>query len=156
MNTENELMNEVAKQLAAETASAATKTTSWPVEVAEKTANESVYAEVIEDADTMACDPKVILQQLGGVTFRRMTGTYGLVAMKDGLKMSLVGNNSRAKYLYIQLKTDDTYRMTFGKIRNGEWIPVVVRDGVYCDQLAEVFTEVTGLYTTMRGTKSIS
>ena len=150
MNTENELMNEVAKQLA-ETPSVV-QTTNWPVEVAEKTANKSVYAEVIED-DTMACDPKVILQQLGGVTFRRMTGTYGLVAMKDGLKMCLVGNNSGAKYLYIQLKTDDTYRMTFGKIRNGEWIPVVVRDGVYCDQLAEVFTEVTGLYTTMGGTK---
>jgi hypothetical protein len=66
--------------------------------------------------------------------------------------MHLRRNKLNASYLTITLTPADTYTMTFTKIRKFEkllFVNVVVAEfsDVYCDQLAEIFTRWTGMYT---------
>ena len=92
---------------------------------------------------------KEILNQLGGKKFIAMTGSKEFIDMGDGLKMKLTSNKLKAQYLYIQLLQSDTYKMTFAKIVKMEWIVVSDTVGVYADMLQKVFTEKTGLDTTL-------
>jgi len=39
--------------------------------------------------------------------------------------------------------------MTFGKMVKYEYVVVKKYEGVYCDMLQELFTEATGLYTSL-------
>lgn len=95
-----------------------------------------------------------ILNQLGGRRFLVMTGAKNLIGDKNYLSMHLPTNKAKAKYLKIELTSADDYTMTFqtkktvaGKLT----FPVVeVCEGVYCDNLQEVFTSITGLYTSLR------
>ena len=108
-----------------------------------------------------------ILDQIGGNKFLAMTGSkvkyYGYD--KNGyvyLRLALSKNQSKAKLLKIQLNSKDLYNMTFSKIKktlNKEYAAIGVKiydedieniktiKDVYCDQLQEVFTKVTGMYT---------
>lgn len=90
-----------------------------------------------------------ILNQLGGKKFIAMTGSKEFIDMGDGLKMKLTSNKLKAQYLYIQLLQNDTYKMTFAKIVKMEWIVISETVGVYADMLQKVFTEKTGLDTTL-------
>jgi len=107
-----------------------------------------------------------IINQLGNNKFLAMTGSkilhYGYD--KNGyvyLTIKLVKNISKAQYLKIQLNYLDLYNMEFTRIKKSqnpeykkmgikiydeEIIPIEIQD-VYCDQLQEIFTEVTGMYT---------
>lgn len=105
----------------------------------------------------------IILDQLGGNHFVVMTGCHHFVGDKDSLRMIIPRNASAANRLKIQLNWDDTYRMEFRRYRDGyiytrngkcyESKPideeVKTFDGVYFDQLQELFTSVTGLYTSL-------
>ena len=108
-----------------------------------------------------------ILDQIGGNKFLVMTGSkvkyYGYD--KNGyayLRLELTKNKSKAKFLKIQLNSKDLYNMTFSKIKktlNKEYLAIGIKiydealeniktiEDVYCDQLQEVFTKVTGMYT---------
>lgn len=100
-----------------------------------------------------------ILEQLGGNKFIAMTGARNLVFSKDSLTMSIPKNMSKANRLKISLNWDDTYTMRFYKYTaprlnhkamtytNEKTEEVVKYDGVYFDQLQELFTQVTGMYT---------
>ena len=44
---------------------------------------------------------------------------------------------------------DDTYKMDFGRIRKLDYKVVRSVTGVYAEALRDVFTEVTGLYTSL-------
>lgn len=115
-----------------------------------------------------------ILQQLGGNRFLVMTGAKQLVAIENGLRFRIGRNGSKANMVRIVLKADDTYKMEFIKIGNmtnryailqkskdrDDFLrrfeaaekraePKVLQeyDGIYCDQLQELFTEYTHLYT---------
>ena len=104
-----------------------------------------------------------ILLQLGGRQFAAMTGSSHFLADENSLSMRLVRNHSGANRLCITLRGDDLYDMAFSyyrlpqyRVRNGKVveIPEVHREiktyeGVFCDQLRELFTEVTGLETRM-------
>ena len=101
-----------------------------------------------------------ILQQLGGSRFAAMTGARDFVAIDRGLRMRLPRNMSKANYLCITLATDDTYTMRFyrytmGRLRKDyTWTPdklteVRLVDGVYWDALRRIFTETTGMDTTL-------
>jgi hypothetical protein len=92
-----------------------------------------------------------ILSQLGGRKFLAMTGSKNLVSDTNALQMHLTRNKVSAKYLRIELKSNDTYTMTFRKAVNKNNEAPIVREfeGVYCDQLQEIFTQVTGLYTSL-------
>lgn len=107
--------------------------------------------------------PEIILDQLGGNHFLVMTGCHHLLGDKNSLQMKIPRNASRANYLKITLDPDDTYRMEFRRyrdecfsIRNGKCYQtkainenVKTYDGVYFDQLQDLFTQVTGMYTSL-------
>lgn len=101
----------------------------------------------------------IILNQLGGHQFLAMTGCKSLLGFENGLQMRIPRNGSKANLLKITLQADDTYKMEFRKYIAGHlnaktyaWIKdkdeeIAVFDGVYCDMLQDIFTEVTKMYT---------
>jgi hypothetical protein len=95
-----------------------------------------------------------ILRQLGGRRFMVMTGSKA-IAETDGktLTLHLTKNKTGANRLRITLRSDDTYDMTYSSERfvraTGELKTKVKKEhnGVYVDQLVELFEKDTGLYT---------
>ena len=104
-----------------------------------------------------------ILRQLGGNMFVRITGVKDLCTDNgDNLRMSLPRNSSGANRLEITLDyTTDTYNMRFFKyskarinLKTGAFVSVKVKDirsfsMIYCDQLRDIFTDITGIETHM-------
>lgn len=108
---------------------------------------------------------EIILEQLGGNKFVVMTGTKNFVWDSDNttLRMTLAKNASKANRLYIKYNSDDTYTMDFFKYSPARYkvdhkkctcdfvdekiVPVKKFEHIYCDQLQELFTNVTGMYT---------
>ena len=94
----------------------------------------------------------VILKQLGGNKFIAMVGACDFVY--DG-KAKYANATMRIKagrkvtHLKVQLDSTDTYVMTFYRIRGSKMTVVQEVKGVYNDMLQEVFTEVTGLATSL-------
>lgn len=101
----------------------------------------------------------VILEQLGGNKFLVMTGAKNLLADGNTLRMTLPKNMSKANRLWITLDPDDTYTMYFfkftaGRLSKKTWtftddkkVEIKKVSGIYLDQLQEIFTNVTGMYT---------
>jgi len=90
---------------------------------------------------------QTILNQLGGQRFIIMTGSKNFIAKEKGLSMRLSRNKSGANYLNIELTPMDTYKLTFSSIRNFNMTVKKELNDIYFDQLQEMFTAVTGLYT---------
>ena len=93
---------------------------------------------------------QTILQQLGGGRFIAMTGCRDFVARQDSaLSFRLPRKTNRITHVQIALTPMDTYTMDFmcWNSRSLELEPRMSYDGVYCDQLARIFTEATGLHT---------
>lgn len=100
-----------------------------------------------------------ILNQMGGNKFVVMTGSKDFVNLGNGLRMTLSRNFSKANRLDVTLNGDDTYTMRFYRYspchlnkKTFEWVgdkTVEVRkfEHIYFDQLQELFTEVTHMYT---------
>lgn len=105
--------------------------------------------------------PEIILNQLGGNKFIAMTGSKNFVADGNTLRMALAKNGSKANRLYITLEADDTYTMHFFRytaprfnsrtysFTDEKITEVKTIKGVFCDQLQELFTKVTGMYTSL-------
>jgi hypothetical protein len=95
-----------------------------------------------------------ILQQLGG-RLSMMTGAHNLVALESGLQFSLRKGDARDGINRVQiiLTAMDDYTVIFYKIdvRNVEnpCVTVDTVEGIYCDQLMDVFENHTGLYLTL-------
>jgi hypothetical protein len=109
---------------------------------------------------------KTILSHLGGNYFVMMTGSKNFTTSDNGtaLIMQLTKNKAKAKFLKIKLEANDTYTMTFSKIKrtkdadfaalgailyNDEYVEVKTVENVYNYMLQEIFIDVTGLYTHM-------
>lgn len=107
-----------------------------------------------------------ILRQLGGREFVIVTDVKNLVADNNTLRMKLPKNQSGANMLEISLDyATDTYSMRFyrytppklnvsHKSQTATFTREKVKDieafsYVYCDQLQELFTQVTGFDTRM-------
>jgi hypothetical protein len=90
---------------------------------------------------------KTILSQLGGKRFIMMTGSSNFIQLDNGLGMKLKRNTSKANYLRIKLTSMDDYLVEFVKITAKDMKVVKTYEGVYCDQLEDIFTDATGLYT---------
>jgi len=97
-----------------------------------------------------------ILQQLGGNKFIAMTGAKDLVGQTNSLMFKLPTGfaKDRINFVQIKLMPDDTYTMQFhiasmDNIRKGKPFLEKIQEytDVYWDQLQELFTEATGLYT---------
>ena len=90
-----------------------------------------------------------------------MTGSKNLVYDENSLRMRLTRNRSGANILKITLCGDDLYDMVFtyhrapgyqlkdGKVLERKEVFKEIKryEGVYCDMLHSLFTEVTGLET---------
>lgn len=90
-----------------------------------------------------------ILQQLGGNKFQVMTGSKNFKADQTSLTMDLTRNKLGAKWLTVTLEGDDTYTMKFQSFRKFEVKLKAEIKGVYCDMLQAIFTEQTGIYTSL-------
>jgi hypothetical protein len=98
-----------------------------------------------------------ILAQLGGSHFVSMTGARALTACDSGLRLKLPGNMTRERinWMEVRLEPSDTYTVTFAserRPRGKAWAERKVMhtfEDVYCDQLRDLFEEVTGLLTSL-------
>ena len=106
---------------------------------------------------------KTIYEQLGGNKFAFITGAKNFIGNKgeNWLSFRIGRNGSKANYVKITLSPMDTYTVEFKRISmprfNSKTLSfseyketlIAKREDVYCDQLQDVFTEVTGLVTRM-------
>ena len=104
---------------------------------------------------------KEILRQLGGRRFMVMTGAKDFCSEKGAnwIEFKIGRNASKANFIKITLTGNDDYTMEFYKVSWPRWNPKKAEfteykkklikqiDGLYCDMLADTFTEETGLYT---------
>ena len=121
-------------------------------------------AQYIEETTTRNYEIAVtILNQMGGRRFAVMTGAKDFTAIKDGIQFKIGRNISKANRVEIKLNGLDLYDIEFikhrpfsikvdhkkGEVRTIEEQSTTVRkfEDIYCDQLEELFSEVTGLYT---------
>jgi hypothetical protein len=106
-------------------------------------------------SNTGAQVAKTIISQLGGNKFIAMTGSknfaYGTNdSGNDYISMHLTRNAAKAKFLIVTLTPSDTYNMEFIKIdKELNRTVVAQKEGVYCDMLQDIFTNITGLYTSL-------
>ncbi len=102
---------------------------------------------------------QTIYKQLGGGRFEAMTGSKPIKADEKSLTIKLTKNKSRANELKITLNGLDLYKVEFIKHtyprldkKTWGWIEdtqeeIKTFNDVYGDQLENIFTEVTGMYT---------
>ena len=91
---------------------------------------------------------QTILAQLNGRIFKMFTGCHTFLAIENGLVFLLDTEEflfeDQLDKVEIVLNPCDTYTMTFFN-EVGETVKEF--NGVYCDQLQPIFTQVTGLVT---------
>lgn len=92
---------------------------------------------------------RTILEQLGGNQFAMMTGAKNFIAAEKGLSFKVGRNSKSVSHVRITLDPDDTYSVEFIRVRAGKLTQVAKETGVYCDMLQNIFTEHTGLYTSL-------
>jgi hypothetical protein len=95
-----------------------------------------------------------MVSQLGGNRFMVMTGSkpqYKETKTNNPLiAFKLVRNQSKANYLKVSyISAMDLYKMEFVKATTSKLETVKVYENIYGDQLHELFTETTGLYTSL-------
>ena len=102
---------------------------------------------------------EIILGQLGGNRFVAMTGAKEFVYDRTSLRFKLPRNGSKATHCKITLTPADYYRMEFikhtssryysktGKYIEPKWEILKIYDRIGAEQLQDVFTKFTGLYT---------
>ena len=87
-----------------------------------------------------------ILHQLGGRRFLLMTGASNAFTRADGISFELDHSKHGITHVRITLTPQDEYVMEFLKVRARNVQNVTTREA-HCDNLREVFEEVTGLLT---------
>jgi hypothetical protein len=93
---------------------------------------------------------KTILEQLGGRRFIAMTGAKNFVGSDNTLTFRLPGKNFTKQSInsvQITLDANDTYTLTFARIRGGDVKVISMHRDIYVENLRSTFTEVTGLDT---------
>ena len=90
---------------------------------------------------------QTILQQMGGNMFITMTGARNFLATENAITMQIAPNAMGVNYVTITLNGKDLYDMQFWRMRSGEKILHREANDIYFDQLCEIFTTETGLYT---------
>lgn len=113
------------------------------------------------DQETRLAIANEIYAQFGGVRFSLVTGARPIMIgtnKDDNLELTFkIGNNgSRANRMKVTYDAGaDLYNVEFFRLSKSSKTlalsvtPVAKRSGVYCDQLAAYFREVTGLVTTL-------
>lgn len=95
---------------------------------------------------------QMILQQLGGRKFLSMTGAHSLTYGDNCLIFKLPTNPKKVTGVKIILTPMDDYTMEFinvGSVKQNFAVTKKVINNVYFDMMQDIFTENTGLYTTL-------
>lgn len=92
---------------------------------------------------------QTILNQLGGRKFVAMTGARNLIDGGSYLAFKLGRAKDSINYVKITLTSMDLYDMEFGTIRSLNYKVKKEISGVSYDQLRDIFTEYTGLRTSL-------
>ena len=90
---------------------------------------------------------KEILRQLGGNKFIAMTGAKNFGATENSLTFKIGKNSSSANWVKVVLNGKDLYDLSFIQVRGDKIKTLKTYDDVYFDQLQEIFTSFTGMYT---------
>jgi hypothetical protein len=92
---------------------------------------------------------QTIIDQLGGNRFIAMTGANRFYAFADGVSFRIPTRSAKngINSCTITLTPDDLYDVEFGTVRAMKYKAKSTSEGIYCDQLQELFTAETGLYT---------
>lgn len=95
---------------------------------------------------------QTILAQLGS-HFRLVTGAKDFVGSANALTFRLPGAGGFTKFginkVQIRLNVFDTYDIDFYRVRKHVSTHIAYKEGVYADRLRDVFTDVTGLRTSL-------
>ena len=89
-----------------------------------------------------------MLKQLGGGRFIAMTGAKDFVVGPKGASFKIGRNSKSISHVRIDLK-NDLYNMEFIRIRGTKITVVKKLQGIYYDQLREMFELYTGLRTSL-------
>lgn len=96
-----------------------------------------------------------ILQQLGGRRFIVMTGAKHIGGTADALSFKLPKRQGNpVNYVRITLTPADTYDVEFSRVHGLQYTIIHKTEGIYNDQLQELFTRYTGLQTSLRTMRS--
>lgn len=99
------------------------------------------------DAPSVA---KTILTQLGGNRFLVMTGAKNLLGDANSLTFRVpMRTRDGSNMVKITLTAMDDYTMKFSSVRAGKETLKTHCEGIYNENLQEVFTRVTGLHTSL-------
>ena len=96
---------------------------------------------------------QTILEQLGGRRLIVMTGARNFIAIERGLSFRVPRAKDGINVITVELTPADDYTVTFSRLRRakGAYAPtrtvVSKHDGIYCDQLQDLFLRATGLET---------
>lgn len=88
---------------------------------------------------------RTILQQLGGPKIGAFIGTKTWIGGNNSLSFRFKGSK-KYNMCKIQLNSLDTYDVTFYKFRGIDVIREDGINGIYCDQLVEIFERTTNLF----------
>jgi hypothetical protein len=95
---------------------------------------------------------ETILEQLGGIGRLRMfTAAYNFIDHDKGISFKF-DNVTKIKINYFKVVYDeggDLYNLEFGFIRGLNYKKVKEMEGIYFDQLMDVFESETGMYLTL-------
>lgn len=93
---------------------------------------------------------QVILNQIGGNRFCAMTGANSLVGGKNMLQFKIGrGAVNKANTVRVELDDSDTYTVKFYSVRGMNVRQISEHSMVYADRLRSVFTEQTGMQTSL-------
>ena len=87
-----------------------------------------------------------ILEQLGGNKFIAMTGAKNFSHSENTLSFR-IPRQRKISAVRITLEDDDTYTMEFISIHGIKMTTINTEKNVYFDELQNIFTANTGLYT---------
>lgn len=90
-----------------------------------------------------------ILQQLGGNKFKAMTGASGFIGSANSLSFKIGRNREGINSVTVKLEDSDTYTVEFCKLRKYERRIMATFTSVYAEDLRKLFTNETGLETSL-------
>lgn len=90
------------------------------------------------------------IKALGGNKFLAMTGAKNLMALENGLQFSLPrGASNKANIVQVTINDKDLYCLAFFNLRGVNCREIERIDNIFVEDLQSVFTDKTGLLTTL-------
>ena len=112
-------------------------------------------AELAQNAEPEQSVAQTILEQLGGRKFSVMTGAKNFSGGPQSLSFRLPGGGGYTKNsinaVMIRLESNDTYTVTYYRIRGTKMTTVSEHRDIYAENLRENFERETGLRTSLGG-----